>query len=159
MVEKEIIPEAEEEIGEVPEPSQVESLKDSLARLQADFDNYRKRITKDNSLMKEQNFKEFFTSLLDIIDDLDYGSKTDEQVKLFNEKLLNRLKKLGFTSFGAEGEKLDPEKHEVLGKLEGKEGVIVKIVQKGWTYKDGIVRPARVLIGEIKKEKSVDEKV
>ncbi|VVB71060.1 Protein GrpE [uncultured archaeon] len=132
------------------EPDEIAGLKDSLARLQADFDNYRKRAFKDNALMKEQNFKEFFTNLLDILDDLEYGAKSDEQVKLFYEKLVGRLNKLGFTSFGVEGEKLDPQKHEVLGRLDGKDGIVVKIVQKGWSYKDNQVRPARVMVGEAK---------
>lgn len=141
----------ESEIEEIEEQEQqeVKELEDTLIRLQADFENYRKRTLKDNTIMKEQGAKEFFSNILDVLDDLEQGSKSNDQIKLIYEKLLTRVSKLGFINFGAQEEKLDPEKHEVLGKVEGKENTIIQVVQKGWKYKDKIIRPARVIVGGI----------
>lgn len=142
--------------------SDLMDLKDRHIRLQAEFDNYRKRTLKERiDLMKTAN-ESLLISLLPVIDDFDRANQTmdlvDEEspvkegVKLIYNKFQEFLKQNGVKEIEAKGLDLDTDLHEAITKIPAPTpeliGKIVDVVQKGYYLNDKVIRFAKVVIGE-----------
>ena len=142
--------------------SELLELKDKHIRLQAEFDNYRKRTLKERmELLKTAN-ESLLISILPVIDDFDRAMQTlnkieeespiKDGVKLIYNKFQEFLKQNGVKEIEAKGQKFDTDLHEAITKIpaptEELKGKIVDVVQKGYYLNDKIIRFSKVVIGE-----------
>jgi molecular chaperone GrpE len=131
---------------------------DHLRRLQAEFDNFRKRTLKQQTNAVELAAQPIVTRLLEVLDDFDLALMAAEQqpdfekfrkgVELVYAKLADVLRAEGVKRIDAEGAPFDPEKHEALmqtGEGEG-ELVVADVLRPGYTLKGRVVRPAGVRV-------------
>ncbi len=162
---------------EVEQIEDIETLKQFLAeekekaekflanwqRSQADFVNYRKRAEQEKQETIEFANATLISSLLPILDDLDraFASLSSELVelswidgiRLIYNKLKATLEAQGLAEIKAKGEQFDPHFHEAMRSQEGKEGMVVEELQKGYKFKDKVIRPSLVIVGKGKEEK------
>ena len=136
-----------------------EELWDRHLRLQADFDNYRKRSFKERvELIKYAN-EGLIMELLSILDNFALGVKAAEQkhdfallhqgVDMISKQLHALLEAKGLKRIKALGEKFDPHLHEPLDVVEGddsEEDVVCEEMQPGYLLNDRIIRPAKVKV-------------
>ena len=147
--------------------AEIESLIADLKRLQADFENYKKRVEKENHEFKEYCNKDLLFELLTFMDDFEHSLNSAEKaskedlektLKIIYYKLKNLLQHKGIKPFISKNEKFDPFKHEVLMQEESdKENVVMEEFQKGYYYKDRILRHAKVKISKLKKVADTNE--
>jgi molecular chaperone GrpE len=128
-----------------------------LQRLAADFDNYRKRVLREQEAFAARATARLVERLLPVVDDLERAldaaehheeAKVIEGVRLTRDALLTTLRSEGLEEITAEGA-FDPHVHEALlsQPMEGVEpGSIVEVVQRGYRLGDAVVRPARVIV-------------
>ncbi|MGH7506341.1 MAG: nucleotide exchange factor GrpE [Longimicrobiales bacterium] len=132
---------------------------DRHLRLAAEFDNYRKRIDRERSETYARAQAELAQRLLDALDDLervaDYGENTPvasllEGVQLVEKKLHTALTSLGLEPIDPAGSLFDPVSMEALATVEAEhpeeDGVVYDVFQKGYRFKDQLIRPARVRV-------------
>jgi molecular chaperone GrpE len=151
--EQEILEEKEEaeEPGEQPE--------DYLAlaqRIQADFENYRKRAAREAALAGQRAKSGLVRELLPVVDNLEraLASAEHEQhfaegVRLVHSELIAVLERNGVEQFDPRGERFDPGEHEALSMRseDGAEsGTVLDVVEKGYRANGSILRPARVVV-------------
>lgn len=137
-------------------------LKDRYIRLQAEFDNYRKRTLKERmELLKTAN-ESLLISILPVIDDFDRAMQimdlsnednhTREGINLIYNKFQEFLKQNGIKEIEAKGKDFDTDLHEAIVKIpaptEELKGKIVDVVQKGYYLNDKVIRFPKVVIGE-----------
>ena len=129
-----------------------EVLTEDLQRLQADYSNYRKRVDRDRAVAHELAVASVLNELLPIIDDLDRARTHGELeggFKSVADQIENAVTKIGLVKFGEAGTPFDPQIHEALMHLtssEVSEVTATEILQKGYKYKDRVLRPARVTV-------------
>lgn len=130
-----------------------DEFKDKYLRGLAEMDNFRKRMRKEKEEYQKYALNEFFIDLLQIYDNLERALKakgldTDKGiisgVEMIRRQFLDLLKKNHVLEIDALGKPFDPAFHEALSKEE-REGisqpVVVEIYQKGFTFKDKLLRP------------------
>jgi molecular chaperone GrpE len=133
-----------------------EELIDTLQRLQADFENYRKRAQRDQEALATRAGERIVKELLPVLDDLERAleaaeqheeAKLEEGVKLVHRQLEQLLEKEGLAAVATDG-KFDPHVHEALltQPSESEEGSVVEVLQKGYRLGDRVLRPARVVV-------------
>jgi molecular chaperone GrpE len=133
-----------------------DELLDTLQRLQAEFDNYRKRAARDQQSLVTRAHERLVKELLPVLDDLERAleaanaheeAKLEEGVALVARSLADILRKEGVEEVATEG-KFDPHVHEALlsQPSEVEEGTVIEVLQKGYKLGDRVVRPARVVI-------------
>lgn len=142
--------------------TEVQQLKDSFLRLNADFDNYKKRVTKEKSEWMVTAQSNMILDLLPIIDDFDraFGDYKKGQNKdidnwlsgfeLIHKSLGKFLEKYGVKEISGHIN-FDPEFHEGIAQVDSPDhqsGQIVAIVQKGYLLKDQVLRPAKVTVAK-----------
>ena len=129
-----------------------EVLTEDLQRLQADYSNYRKRVDRDRAVAHELAVASVLNELLPIIDDLDRARTHGELeggFKSVADQIENAVTKIGLVKFGEAGTPFDPQIHEALMHLtssEVSEVTATEILQKGYKYKERVLRPARVTV-------------
>lgn len=137
-----------------------EELYDRFIRLAADFDNYKKRMTKEKSDIAAYGNEELIKSLLDVVDNLERaiehsesGSANDslaQGVQLVHNQLLNCLQRFGVEKINAEkGTEFDPRHHQAFERVETDEyqpGVVLSEMVKGYKLKDRLLRPSIVSV-------------
>jgi molecular chaperone GrpE len=134
-------------------------LLDRLARLQAEFDNARKRASREQQDFKEYAVANAITPLLPILDSLDRAvdfedaSAADlhEGVELISKQLHDALNKLGLQVVHAKGEPFDPHQHQAIEMVETDEvpdGHVFDELQPGYRLKDRLLRPAMVRVAK-----------
>ena len=128
-----------------------------LQRVAADFDNYRKRVLREQSNLRTMAVADLVARLLPVIDDLERAleaaehhdeAKVVEGVRLTRDTLLATLRAEGLEEIPAEGA-FDPHVHEALLSQPGdgvEPGSILQIVQRGYRLGDNVIRPARVIV-------------
>lgn len=146
---------AHEETGLVQRIEALEArekeLLDRLARLQADFDNFRRRSREDAAQASARGKLDFVKSVVPFLDNLDraLGHANDEGLQLLARQLQGALTAQGLVLVSPEGEAFDAKLHEALG-TEAREGVksgtVVAVVEKGYMLDGRILRPARVIV-------------
>ena len=129
-----------------------EVLTEDLQRLQADYSNYRKRVDRDRAVAYELAVASVLNELLPILDDLDRARTHGELeggFKSVADQIENAVTKIGLIKFGEAGTLFDPQIHEALMHLtssEVNEVTATEILQKGYKYKERVLRPARVTV-------------
>ncbi len=134
---------------------------DGWQRERADFSNYRKRIEREQSDLKQNLTGEIIKRYLIIVDDIERALKAKptegesaswaEGVELIYRKLMDILEKEGVQRIPAENEEFDPHRHEAVTHEESpdhKEGQIIEVVQQGYSIGDRILRPALVRVAK-----------
>jgi len=132
--------------------------RDHLMRLQAEFDNYRKRVLKEQTRALELAAEPIVRRMLEVLDEFELALMAAEQkpdfdrflhgVELVYAKLLETLGAEGLERIDAEGKPFDPERHEALmgsGAGDG-EPVVADVLRQGYTLKGRVVRPAGVRV-------------
>jgi molecular chaperone GrpE len=125
-----------------------------LQRLQAEFQNYRRRVERDRITVKEIAVANLLTELLPVLDDIGRGREHGELVggfKSVGESLESVAAKMGLQQFGKEGEPFDPTIHEALMHSyapDVTETTCVAILQPGYRFGERTIRPARVAVAE-----------
>ncbi|MET7679169.1 nucleotide exchange factor GrpE [Streptomyces sp. NPDC005423] len=125
-----------------------------LQRLQAEFQNYRRRVERDRITVKEIAIANILTELLPVLDDIGRAREHGEFVggfKVVGESLESVVAKMGLQQFGKEGEPFDPTIHEALMHSyapDVTETTCVAILQPGYRFGERTIRPARVAVAE-----------
>jgi molecular chaperone GrpE len=124
---------------------------DALQRLKAEFDNYRKRVARDQQELAARAHERLVKELVPVLDDLEraiaHEGDIEEGVKLVHRALSDALAKEGLTEIETDG-KFDPHTQEALlaQPSEADEGTVIQVLQKGYRLGDRVLRPARVII-------------
>ncbi|MEW2622774.1 nucleotide exchange factor GrpE [Streptomyces sp. NPDC048106] len=125
-----------------------------LQRLQAEYQNYRRRVERDRVTVKEIAVANLLTELLPVLDDIGRAREHGELVGGFKsvaESTETVAAKLGLQQFGKEGEPFDPTIHEALMHSyapDVTETTCVAILQPGYRIGERTIRPARVAVAE-----------
>lgn len=138
---------------------QIEELNDRVKRQMAEFENFRKRSEKEKTQMYDMGAKSMIEKLLPVIDNFERGlaavpedQKEDAFVtgmdKIYKQ-LLTELEAVGVKPIEAVGAAFDPEYHNAVMQVESNEyesGVVAQELQKGYLYKDSVVRHSMVAV-------------
>jgi len=127
-----------------------------LKRVAAEFENYRKRVLRDQESLVARAHERLVKELLPVLDDLERALAAAEQheeatleegVRLVHRELAAALQREGLAEIETNG-RFDPHVHEALlsQPSEAEEGSIIEVVQKGYALGDRVVRPARVVV-------------
>ena len=158
----------EEEKPESSIEEELNNVHDRHLRLRAEFDNYKKRSEREFSRLLKYEGKEVIISFLGIADDVqrmldsaDVDGSTNvesllEGVTLIRDKLLRKLKSLQVEPFDSEGVKFDPEIHDAMmteNSEEHEDGIIIQEFEKGYRYKDKVIRHAKVIVNSKERSK------
>ncbi|WP_329254529.1 nucleotide exchange factor GrpE [Streptomyces sp. NBC_01478] len=125
-----------------------------LQRLQAEFQNYRRRVERDRIAVKEIAVANLLTELMPTLDNINRAREHGELVGGFKsvaESLETAAAKMGLQQFGKEGEPFDPTIHEALMHSyapDVTETTCVAILQPGYRIGERTIRPARVAVAE-----------
>ena len=137
------------------ETKRVEYLHD-LKRLAADFENYRKRVARDEEALVARAHERLVKDLLPVLDNLERALvaaaeheevQLEEGVRLVHRELQSVLLREGLAEIETEG-RFDPHVHEALlaQPSDQEEGSVIEVVQKGYRLGDRVLRPARVVV-------------
>lgn len=157
--------EAAEEKNSEAETPQEEQKKDSSSednekyvRLMAEFQNYKKRVTKEKSDIREYATEKLITELLSVLDNFERAleAKVEDDpaayakgMELIFTQMKTELEKNGLAEVEAEGQDFDPSKHNAVMTEENEElesGKVSKVLQKGYTLNDKVIRPSMVAV-------------
>jgi molecular chaperone GrpE len=142
----------EDIINAAPQDKEAELLAD-LQRLQAEFVNYKARVERDRDVARNAAVAEVIRAFLPALDDLAraeaHGDLEGSPFAAVVTKLRNAGDKFGLKTFGAKGDKFDPEVHNALVQTpsnEVTETVIADVVEPGFMLGDKLLRPAMVAV-------------
>ena len=138
---------------------QIEDLNDRLRRQRAEFDNFRKRSEKEKSQMFDMGARSIIEKVLPVVDNFERGlaavpeeQKDDAFVtgmdKIYKQ-LMTELDAIGVKPIEALGQEFNPDLHNAVMQVESEEydpGVVAQELQKGYTYKDTVVRHSMVAV-------------
>ena len=130
-------------------------------RTKADFENYRKRATREVAAAQERGVAKLARELLPAVDNLDRAVESVQEdgdngastllsgIKLVHADVIAALSRAGIERFEPKGEQFDPQRHEAIAQqpVEGAQpGTIVEVYQRGYVLGDTVIRPARVVV-------------
>ena len=152
---------ASEELPSRDWEAEIAEWQDKYLRLQAEFDNFRKRTLREKMELVQSGSAECVKNFLPLMDDLQRAleaieKSTDlealrEGVKLIAQKFRETLKKQNVKEIEALGLELDTDHHEAVARFDAgkeKKGKIVDVVQPGYKMGDKVLRFAKVVVGE-----------
>nr|WP_263313131.1 nucleotide exchange factor GrpE [Mammaliicoccus sp. Marseille-Q6498] len=159
--------EQEEKIVEIPE-AELELLKEKATqeeekylRLYAEFENYKRRMKQESSIMKEYQAQNVLTSVLPALDNMDRALKQEgdsedyltfkKGVQMVYDDLLKSLKDNGLEEIQSQNQKFDPNVHQAVmqdNNPDFESGVVTEELQRGYKLKDRVLRPAMVKVNE-----------
>ena len=139
--------------------AQIAELQDKVMRQMAEFENFRKRTEKEKSAMFETGAKSVIEKILPVVDNFESGLAMvpEEQkeepfvegmTKIYRQ-LQTELENLGVTAIEAVGKEFDPELHNAVMQVENEElesGTVAQELQKGYKYRDSVVRHSMVAV-------------
>ncbi len=136
-----------------PDAQAIDELTNDLQRLQAEFENFKKRTEKDSKNIWRNSKADFAKKLLPIIDTFEAAIKTSQNknengLALIFEQFMKTLYSEGLSEINTEG-KFNPEFHEALLQQQSEElddDEITDVLQKGYMFCDCVIRPAKVKI-------------
>jgi molecular chaperone GrpE len=163
------VPEVQEESDDVIAPDEIQQFEADLAslqrerdewldatrRLQADFENYRKRVVREQTALVERAAEGLVEQLLPVLDNFELALRSigDEHeqvrkgVELVYAELLSVLEKHGLERIEAERAPFDPNEHEAVMQDEGEgEPVVGEVLRTGWKVKGRVLRPSMVKV-------------
>ncbi|MFO7711198.1 MAG: nucleotide exchange factor GrpE [Candidatus Woesearchaeota archaeon] len=146
----------EQQPNEDPKDQKIQELTSSLQRLQAEFDNYRKRTHKEYEDIIKTSTKAFVMKLLPIIDNIDLALKNDKDKDEFIrgvQMIFDQFRKLlideGIREMDCIGKVFDPSCHEaMLTEESDQDNIVLDEFQKGYTLHGKVIRPAKVKVGK-----------
>lgn len=140
---------------------QIEQLEDKVKRQLAEFENFRHRSEKEKQAMFETGAKSVIEKILPIVDNFERGLATVPEEKQEDpfvdgmnrvyRQLLTELENIGVKPIEAVGQEFDPNLHNAVMQTESEEyesGVVAQELQKGYTYRDSVVRHSMVSVVE-----------
>ncbi len=147
---------------EVEHKQQIGELNDKYLRLYSEFDNYRRRTSKEKLDMAKTAAEELIVDLLPVLDDFDRAIKSagetedcnavKEGMNLIHNKLNNILTRKGLTAIDAKGGEFDTDFHEAITYIpaptDDLKGKVVDEVEKGYKLHDKVIRYSKVVIGQ-----------
>src|SRR3954447_16574343 len=129
---------------------------DLARRTQADFENYRKRMSKEVRLAEARGAGKLARELFSALDTLEHALAAEvpegpfgDGIRLVQNELRAALARAGIESYAPKGEPFDPQIHEAVSQLpvEGVEkGTVFEVMQAGYRHGDTVLRPARVVV-------------
>lgn len=143
--------------------NKVSSLQEALLRNQADLQNYKRRKDEETEKLMKYKNEELIKELLSVVDNFERAIKMDdhdlsdevskflEGFKLIYTNMINILNKFEVKEISADGIEFDPDYHHaVLTEHDDSKpsGVVLEVLQKGYSYKDRVIRPAMVKVNE-----------
>jgi molecular chaperone GrpE len=138
--------------------TQAAEYRDHLQRLQAEFENYRKRMTRSQERLVDAELQRFVQQLLEVLDEFDLALIAAERqpdfetfrkgVELVYAKLAETLRTEGLERIEAEGKAFDPNEHEALMQTGDGEGDphVAEIFRQGYKLRGTVIRPASVRV-------------
>jgi len=142
-----------------PKQQRIEELEDMVKRQLAEFDNYRKRTEKEKEAMFETGAKSVIEKLLPVVDNFErglasipeeeQGSAHAEGMQMIYKQLMGELEKLEVKPIEAVGKEFNPELHNAVMQCESDEyesGIVAQELQKGYTYRDSVIRHSMVAV-------------
>ena len=140
------------------EKEKLDELTNLLKRVQADFENYKKRVERDKADFTKYASKKIILELLPILDHFDLAIKHKENkeefakaMEMIHSEMHRMLEREGVKSIRSEGEKYDPYKHEALMQENNNEKdneTITEEFQRGYTMHEEVIRPSRVKVNK-----------
>lgn len=138
---------------------QIEQLEDKVKRQLAEFENFRNRTEKEKHAMFETGAKSVVEKILPVVDNFERGLATvpeekkedpfvDGMMRIYKQ-LLTELENIGVKPIEAVGKEFDPNLHNAVMQVESEEfesGVVAQELQKGYTYRDSVVRHSMVAV-------------
>lgn len=137
----------------------IDELEDKVKRQMAEFDNFRKRSEKEKSAMFETGAKSVVEKILPVVDNFERGLAvlSEEEMKqpfaegmnMVYKQLIAELEKLEVKPIEAVGCEFNPELHNAVMQVESEEyesGIIAQELQRGYTYRDSVVRHSMVAV-------------
>nr|WP_330384729.1 nucleotide exchange factor GrpE [Bariatricus massiliensis] len=137
----------------------IEELTDKLTRQMAEFDNYRKRTEKEKSAMYEIGAKDVVEKILAVVDNFERGLQSvpeEEKDAPFMQgmdkiykQLMTTLEEIGVKPIEAVGQEFNPDFHNAVMHVEDEgfgENIVAEEFQKGYTYRDSVVRHSMVKV-------------
>ena len=134
-------------------------LEDKVRRQMAEFDNFRKRTEKEKNAMFETGARSVIEKILPVVDNFERGLATipeeekgtpfAEGMEMIYKQLIGELEKMEVKPIPAVGEEFNPSLHNAVMQVESDEyesGVIAQELQKGYTYRDSVVRHSMVAV-------------
>ena len=129
-----------------------------LKRVAAEFENYRKRVLRDQESRVARAHERLVKELLPVLDDLERAleaaaqheeAKLEEGVRLVHRELVEALAREGLVEVETDGQ-FDPHVHEALVSQpsEEEDGSVIEVLQKGYRLGDRVLRPARVVVSQ-----------
>ena len=160
---------SEESLAAEELSAKLNAFSDQLLRLHAEFDNYKKRTAKEKEALSRQSEGKLMLKFSPIYEELQMAEKEAAKVpdKALREGILLVLGKLrasfekeGLQEMELEGEKFDPFRHEAAmhEPSDLPEGSIVRVIQKGYTFKGELLRHAMVSVSSGKKKEQAADK-
>ena len=142
-----------------PKDEKIEELKDRVTRQMAEFDNFRKRTEKEKAAMYEVGAKSIIEKLLPIVDNFERGlaavpeeQKEDSFVtgmEMVYKQIITTFEAVGVKPIEAVGTEFNPDLHNAVMHVEDEEvgeNIVVEEFQKGYTYRDSVVRDSMVKV-------------
>ena len=137
----------------------IEELEDRVKRQMAEFENFRKRTEKEKTMMFETGAKSVIEKILPVVDNFERGLAAvpeDEKdnafvqgMEMIYKQLMTELENMQVKPIPAVGEEFNPDFHNAVMQVESEEyesGVIAQELQKGYTYRDSVVRHSMVAV-------------
>lgn len=135
----------------------IDELEDRVKRQMAEFENFRKRTEREKTAMFETGAKSVIEKILPVVDNFERGlaavpeaekgSAFAEGMEMIYKQLMGELEKMEVKPIPAVGEEFNPEFHNAVMQVESEEyesGIIAQELQKGYTYRDSVVRHSMV---------------
>lgn len=126
-------------------------------RTQADFINYKRRSEQEKEEISKFANSTLMLALLPVIDDFERAFSAIppkqariswiEGIRLIERKLQASLETQGLSPIKALGEPFDPHQHEAVRQDKGEEGIVIAEVEKGYRFRDRVIRPSQVVVG------------
>ncbi|MFY9213517.1 MAG: nucleotide exchange factor GrpE [Tissierellaceae bacterium] len=139
--------------------SEIEELTSRLLRLQADYSNYKRRTEIEKKGSIDFGIETLAIELLPVIDNFERALDAEEDkessfyqgITMIYQQLIDTLKKLGIEEIDALNNPFDPNSHNAVmveESEEHEEGIVIGILQKGYQFKDKVIRPAMVKVSK-----------
>jgi len=135
-----------------------DTLLDRLARMQAEFDNARKRAAKEQQDYRDYALVDTIKAIIPVMDSFERALRTSPEksefhagVELIHKQLQDALAKIGVRAISAKGEPFDPRYHEAVEMVEttdAEDHHVLEELQRGYTLKDRLLRPAMVRVAK-----------
>lgn len=133
-----------------------DALIDRLARMQADFDNARKRAVREQADFRDYALADTIKTLIPVLDSFDRALKSSPEksefhvgVELIHKQLQDAMAKIGVQSISAAGQQFDPRFHEAIEMVDTEDvadNQVIEELQRGYRLKDRLLRPAMVRV-------------